>query len=70
MCPHSSNPKDFAEAFSQLEKVAPKDIQSDVKTLKQIFDKVDKDPSQAMSASLSGLGAESSVSDWTSQYCQ
>lgn len=66
----SSSPKDFAESFNQLEKVAPKDVEPDVKTLKQIFEKIDKDPSQVMSASLSGLGAESNVSDWTSQHCQ
>ncbi len=65
----SNNPADFANAFSKLEQVAPNDIQSDVKTLKQLFQKIDGDPSQNMSASLSGLGAESSVKDWTSQNC-
>jgi len=67
---HSSNsPADFANALSKLEQVAPNDIQPDVKTLKQLFQKIDSDPSQNMSASLSGLGAESSVKDWTSQNC-
>ena len=61
----SNNPADFANAFSKLEEVAPNDIQPDVKTLKQLFQKIDSDPSQSMSASLSGLGAESSVKDWT-----
>jgi hypothetical protein len=65
----SSNPADFANAFSRLESVSPTDIQSDVKTLKQLFQKIDSDPSQAASASLSGLGAESSVKDWTDQHC-
>ncbi|HJP81008.1 MAG TPA: hypothetical protein VJ841_01270 [Candidatus Saccharimonadales bacterium] len=65
----SSNPADFANAFSKLEQVAPNDIQPDVKTLQQLFEKINNDPSQSMSASLSGLGAESSVKDWTSQNC-
>lgn len=65
----SNNPADFANAFSRLEQVAPNDIQPDVKTLKQLFEKIDNDPSQSMSASLSGLGAESSVKDWTVQNC-
>ena len=66
----SSNPRDFVAALSKLESVAPDDIQPDVKTLKQLFEKIDKDPSQAFSASMSGLGAESSVDKWTSQHCK
>lgn len=66
----SSNPHDFVVALSNLDAVAPKEIEPDVKTLKLLFEKIDKDPSQAISASLSGLGAESSVSDWTTQHCQ
>lgn len=65
----SSNPADFADAFSRLEQVAPRDIEPDVKTLKQLFQKISDDPSQAMSASLSGLGAESNVKDWTIKNC-
>lgn len=66
----SSNPHDFVTALDKLEQVAPEDIRPDVKTLKQIFEKIDQDPSQALSASLSGLGAESNVDKWTSQNCQ
>ena len=66
----SNNPHDFVVALSNLDAVAPKEIEPDVKTLKLLFEKIDKDPSQAMSASLSGLGAESNVSDWTTQHCQ
>jgi hypothetical protein len=65
----SSNPADFANAFSKLEQVAPSDIQPDVKTLKQLFQKIDSDPSQGMSASLSGLGAEENVKKWTTDHC-
>lgn len=66
----SSNPHDFVTALDKLDSVAPKEIEPDVKTLKQLFEKIDQDPSQAMSASMSGLGAESSVANWTSQHCQ
>lgn len=66
----SSNPADFVAAFSRLEQVAPNDIAPDVKTLRQIFQKIDSDPSQAIGASLSGLSAESSVKAWTSSHCQ
>lgn len=66
----SNNPHDFVVALSSLDAVAPKDIEPDVKTLKLLFEKIDKDPSQALSASLSGLGAESNVSDWTTQHCK
>ena len=66
----SNNPRDFVTALDKLEQVAPEDIQPDVKTLKQIFEKIDQDPSQALTASLSGLGAEDGVSKWTSQHCQ
>lgn len=56
-------------ALDNLDAVAPKDIEPDVKTLKQLFEKIDKDPSQALAASLSGVGAESDVADWTTQHC-
>jgi len=66
----SNNSHDFVVALGNLDIVAPKEIEPDVKTLKLLFEKVDKDPSQALSASMSGLGAESDVSDWTTQHCQ
>jgi hypothetical protein len=69
--PHrfSSDPGDFAAAFSNLERVAPDEIRPDVETLRQIFQKIDNDPSQAFTASLSGLGTESNVKNWTNQHC-
>lgn len=66
----SNNPHDFVVALSNLDEVAPKEIETDVKTLKLLFEKIDKDPSQAFSASMSGLGAESNVSDWTTRQCR
>lgn len=66
----SNNPHDFVVALSKLDTVAPEEIEPDVKTLKLLFEKIDKDPSQALATSLSGLGPESNVSDWTSQRCR
>lgn len=60
----------FAEAFGKLEKVAPEEIRPDVKTLQSLYKKVADDPSQAIGASLSGIGAESSVKDWTTEHCK
>jgi hypothetical protein len=66
----SNNPHDFVVALGNLDEAAPKEIEPDVKTLKLLFEKIDKDPSQAFSASMSGLSAESNISDWTTQHCQ
>ena len=65
----SNNPHDFVVALTKLDAVAPSQIEPEVKTLKQIFVTIDKDPSQALSASVSGLGAEDDVQNWTSQSC-
>ena len=65
----SNNPHDFVVALGKLDAVAPRQIEPDVKTLKQIFVTIDKDPSQALSASMSGYGAEDDVQNWTSQHC-
>lgn len=65
----SSNPGDFAKAFSKLERVAPDEIRPDVKTLRQIFERIERDPSQALSASLSGITAEASVENWGKERC-
>ncbi len=64
-----SDAGEFATSFSRLEKVAPDEISPDVKTLQSVYKKIHDDPSQAISASLSGTGAESSVKEWTSKHC-
>jgi hypothetical protein len=60
----------FADAFSKLEKVAPDEIRPDVKNLQGIYKKMADDPSQAITASLSGAGAEESVKKWTAEHCK
>jgi hypothetical protein len=64
-----SNAGDYAKSFAKLEKVAPEDVQPDVAALKTIYQKIYDDPSQATSASLSGISAESNVSKWTHTQC-
>ncbi len=66
----SSDPVDFAEAFSKLERVSPDDIRPAVKTLQQLFKELSNDSSQALSASLSGIPAETTVKNWTDSHCQ
>lgn len=66
----TNDPRKFAEAYGALARVAPDDIRQDVRTLHSVFDTIDKNPAQTLSASLSGLGAESSVKNWTRANCR
>ena len=66
----SNNMHDFAAAYGKLEEVAPDDIKYDVKALKAVLDKMDKDPAQSFSAGLSGLGPQMRVQDWTKEHCE
>jgi len=66
----SNNPHDFVVALRSLDAVAPKEIEPSVKTLKLLYEKIDNDPSQALSVSLGGFGPESDLSDWTTQHCK
>lgn len=61
---------ELAKSFQHLEDVAPSEIQSDIATLQKLYKKISDDPSQAVNASLSGLGAEDAVKDWTSGNCK
>lgn len=65
----SSDYAKFAEIYGRLERVAPADIQPDVKVVRQVFEKMDKDPSQSISAGLSGLGAETNIKEWAKKNC-
>jgi hypothetical protein len=64
-----SDASEFAKAFGRLKQVAPKDIEPDVATLQSLYRKVHDDPSQAMSASLSGITPEENVREWTVKNC-
>lgn len=61
---------EFAASFGKLEKVAPDEVRSDVATLKSIYQKIHDDPSQAISASLSGSSADTSLKEWTATNCK
>ena len=64
-----SDAGEIANSVAKLEKVAPDEIRSDVTTIKAIYQKIDADPSQAISAALSGAEAESNVKEWTKTQC-
>lgn len=66
----SNNYHNFAEAFGKLERVSPEGIRYDVRTLQSVTEKIDSDPSQILSASISGLSAESNVRGWTTSHCK
>lgn len=64
-----SDAGEFAASFGRLAPVATSDIKSDVTALQKLYQKIADDPSQGMSASLSGIGAENNVKKWTSNHC-
>lgn len=64
-----SDASEFATSFNRLARVAPDDIRNDVETLRDLYQKIDDDPSQAIAASLSGVSAETNVKDWTESHC-
>lgn len=64
-----SDAGEFASSFSKLEKVAPDAIRPDVATLQSVYQSIKDNPAGAISASLSGTGAEASVKSWTTEHC-
>lgn len=60
---------EFVISFDRLEKVAPDEIKGDVSMLKSVYQKIKDDPSNSISASLSGIGAENSVKKWAQNQC-
>lgn len=65
-----SDANEFAVSFDNLQKSAPSDIRSDVKSLQDAYRKIADEPSQAISASLGGVSAENSVKQWTIAHCR
>ena len=65
-----SDAGEIAKSVGRLEKVAPEEIRTDVATIQSIYQKIHDDPSQAISASLSGVSAEQNVKKWTSEQCE
>ena len=65
-----SDAGEFATAFDRLAKVAPDEIRPDVATLQSVYQSIKDNPAGAVSASLSGTGAENSVKNWTSTNCR
>lgn len=59
----------FAQAYDKLDRVAPSDIEPQVRTLKMTAEKIYNDPTQSLGAGLSALGASTDVQDWTTAHC-
>lgn len=64
-----SDAGEFAKAYGKLGQVAPPEIQNDINTLEAIYQKIDDDPAQALSASLSAISVDDSVKAWTKERC-
>ncbi len=60
----------FAQAYGKLDQVAPSDIEPQVRTLKQTAEKIDSDPTQSLTAGLSGLSASTDVQNWVAAHCK
>lgn len=65
-----SNAQEFVDSFAKLEKVAPDEIKADVSTLKLLYVKIQSDPSQSLSAGLSGVEPEDNVKEWIVDNCK
>jgi hypothetical protein len=61
---------EFVMSFDRLSAVAPDGIKSNVAILKDVYQKIHDDPSQAISASLSGGTADSELKAWTETNCK
>lgn len=60
---------EFAASFRKLDKVAPEEIEGDTATLASVYQKIHDDPSQAVSAAMSGGTADTSLKAWTQSHC-
>lgn len=65
----SSDISDLVEVMKDLENSAPDEIREDVKTLREIAETIEKDPSQAAAAGLSGIAQEDNVQNYINQNC-
>ena len=66
----STNPSVYVTAFAKLDRVAPNDIEPEVNQLKKVFQTITTDPAQSLGASVSGLSAGTSVTNWTHIHCR
>jgi hypothetical protein len=66
----SNNAADFVPAFRKLDKVAPDEIEPQVKAMGDIFQKMSDEPTQVLSLAVNGLSTEKAVTEWTRQNCK
>jgi hypothetical protein len=65
-----SDAGEFVTSLARLEKVAPNDIDSDIKTLESLYRKLNSDPSQMVSVSFAAEPVDKSASNWTNTHCK
>lgn len=66
----SNNAADFVSPFRKLDKVAPDEIEPQVKAMGDIFQKMSDEPTQVLSLAINGLPTEKAVTEWTQQHCK
>jgi hypothetical protein len=64
-----SHADEYAAFYAKLERVSPDDIRGDVRVQKLVYQKMATDPTQSLSASLSGISANSNVNEWSQSHC-
>lgn len=64
-----SHADEYAVFYGRLEQVAPADIRPDVRVQKLAYQKVAKDPTQALAVGLSTASADSNVHKWSESHC-
>lgn len=64
-----SDAGEFVTSLDRLERVAPDDVRSDVRTLKSLYQKLKDDPSQMASVSLAADPVDTNLKNWTRKSC-
>ena len=65
----SNDPGYFISTFNKLAAVAPAQIEPQVITMRDTWQKMKSDPTNVLSLALNGIPAETTVTQWTQQHC-
>ncbi len=65
----SNDPGYFIPTFNKLAAVAPTQIEPQVVTMRDTWQKMKGDPTNVLSLALNGIPAETTVTQWTQQHC-
>lgn len=60
----------IATSFGKLDPVAPKEIESEISSLRKLYQDIHDNPSHAIGNALNGGSLDDSLKSWTVQHCQ